>query len=190
MRTLTFKPCLAIILSLAWSIACVQAQFNFDHVGTGATGSITPNSEPGSFTLIGGGDDIWDTSDNFDFAHTSITGNFDIRVRVESLEFTATWTKAGIMARETLATDSRMAFDRVTPSAGANDTRFSYRTGLTDNGGPNGGQHEDGTGAPGYPNAWLRLLRAGSVFTAYASTDGLNWREHGGQNTIGWKDGL
>ena len=71
MRTLTIKPCLAIILSLAWSVACVQAQFNFDHIGTGATGSITPNSEPGSFTLIGGGDDIWSGSDNFDFAHVT-----------------------------------------------------------------------------------------------------------------------
>src|SRR5688572_11197314 len=190
MRTLTLKPYLAIILTLAWSIAGLQAQFNFTHVGTGATGSLTPNAEPGSFTLVGGGDDIWDMTDNFDFAHSTIAGDFDIRVRVEALEFTATWTKAGIMARESVADpSSRMAFNRVTPSSGANDSRFSYRTGIAGAGG-NGGNHEDGSGAPGYPDAWLRLVRSGNVVTAYRSADGLTWLQQGVQNTAEWSGSI
>jgi len=193
MRTQTLKPYLAIIFTLAWSIACVQAQFTFSHIGGGDTGSITPNAEPGSYTMIGGGNDIWSASDEFDFAHTTVTGNFDVRVRVESLEFTATWTKAGLMMRDNiggsgdpLAGNARMAFSRVTPSAGANDTRYAYRTGQAAG---TQGEHEDGSGQPGYPNAWLRLTRSGSAFSAYASQDGLNWRELGRQDTAGWDGG-
>ena len=186
MRTQTLKPYLAIILTLALSVIGVQAQFTFSHVGGGETGSITPNAEPGSYTFVGGGNDIWSGSDEFDFAHTTVSGNFDVRVRVESLEFVATWTKAGLMARESLNGNSRMAFNRVTPSAGANDTRYAYRTGSTSGA---QGEHEDGSGQPGFPNAWLRLTRAGSVLSAYASSDGLNWRELGRQDTVAWEGG-
>src|SRR5687767_4021989 len=178
MRTRTSKPYLAIILTLAWSIACVQAQFSFQHIGDGETGSVTPNAEPGSFTLVGGGNDIWAGADNFDFAYQMASGDFDVRVRVQSLEPVARWTKAGIMAREALVPASRMAFNRVTPGDvptgsggnGANDSRFSYRIGLATG---QQGEFEDGSGGPQYPNGWLRLQRVGAVFTAYASADGL-----------------
>jgi hypothetical protein len=192
MQTQTLKPYLAIILTLALSVVGVQAQFTFSHVGGGETGSITPNAEAGSYTFIGGGNDIWSASDEFDFAHQTISGNFDVRVRVESLEFTATWTKAGLMMRDSVGTgnalagNARMAFSRVTPSAGANDTRYGYRTGQAAG---TQGEHEDGSGQPGYPNAWLRLTRSGSAFTAYACQDGLNWRELGRQDTAGWDGG-
>lgn len=198
MRTLTFKPYLAILLTLAWSIATVQAQFTFSHVGSGATGSITANAQPGSFTFVGGGNDIWDNGDDFDFAHNTVSGDFDIRVRVEALEPVARWTKAGLMARESLARESRMAFNRVTPlpvatgsgGNGADDTRFAYRTGNVevdaDTSVHNGGRHEDGSGAPQYPNGWLRLTRVGNTFNAYRSTDGFNWALQGSQDTATW----
>ena len=185
---------IAVALTLAVSLFSARAQFTFDHVGTGATGSLTPNAETGSFTLVGGGDDIWSSSDNFDFAHRTVTGDFDIAVRVQSLEPVARWTKAGIMARETLAPSSRMAFNRVTPpdvptgngGNGANDSRFAYRTGVTS--GPQG-EHEDGSGAPEYPNGWVRLVRVGNVISAYASNDGATWRLQGTQDTATWEGG-
>jgi hypothetical protein len=163
-----------------------SAQFTFDHIGTGATGSIITNVGNGSYTFDGGGDDVWSATDNFDFAHFTATGDFDLRVRVESLEFTANWTKAGIMARETLAPNSRMAFNRVTPATGANDSRFAYRT---DPAVATAGEHEDGTGAPGYPNAWLRLRRTGDNIEAFRSSDGAIWTSQGVQNTATWTGG-
>src|SRR6187549_1310952 len=170
MRSALLKRLLPVGLLGVFSWAA-SAQFTFDHIGTGATGSIITNAGNGSYTFDGGGDDVWSATDNFDFAHFTATGDFDLRVRVESLEFTANWTKAGIMARETLANNSRMAFNRVTPilGSGVNDSRFAYRTGTST---PAMGEHEDGTGAPGYPNAWLRLRRTGATFEAYRSTDG------------------
>ena len=197
MRTLNLKFFITLILSLAWTVAQADPAFTFTHVGGGETGSLTKNAE-GSYTLIGGGNDIWDVSDEFDFAQTQVSGDFDVSVRVQSLEFTATWTKAGVMVRESLAGDSKMAWNRVTPDDsqiaagldGANDTRFSYRTGKTGGAGSNDGQHEEGSGAPEYPNAWLRLQREGNVVTAYASNDGLNWRVQGAQDTATWAGGL
>ncbi len=173
--------------ALCGFLACAaHAQFTFTHIGSGATGSLLTNA-PGSYTLEGGGDDIWSGSDNFDFAHYTVSGDFDMRVRVESVEFTASWAKAGLMAREFNISASRMAFTRVTPSAGANDTHFSYRTG-TSSGGQ--GEHEDGAAAPAYPNAWLRLARAGNIFYSYYSTDGTNWSNTlGTQNTATWEGG-
>jgi hypothetical protein len=193
MRTLDVKPFIILVLTLAWNIAQADPAFTFTHIGGGETGSLTKNAE-GNYTFIGGGNDIWDVSDEFDFAQTQVTGDFDVAVRVESLEFTATWTKAGIMVREELTGSSRMAFNRVTPDDsqlpagldGANDTRFSYRTGRTGGAGSNDGQHEEGSGSPNYPNGWLRLQREGTMVRGYASTDGVNWRLQGEQNTATW----
>ena len=161
---------------------------NFTHIGDGATGSVTDNLG-GSVTMVGGGNDIWDAQDAFDFNYTYATGDFDVAVRVESLEFTSTWTKAGIMARESLSHNSRMGFMRVTPQAGANDRNFAYRTGLEDVGGANGGAHEDGSVGADYPNAWIRLQRVGSVLNAYSSADGLTWDFRTSQDTATWQGG-
>src|SRR5688572_4169755 len=193
MRTQYLKSFIILILAVAWNIAQADPVFTHTHIGGGETGSIVKNAE-GSYTIHGGGNDIWDVSDEFDFFHTSVTGDFDVAARVQSLEFTATWTKAGIMVREELTGTSRKAWNRVTPDDsnlaggqdGANDTRFSYRTGRSGGAGSNDGQHEEGSGAPEYPNAWLRLAREGTVVRAYASTDGVNWRLQGAQNTATW----
>jgi hypothetical protein len=142
---------------------------------------------------VGGGNDIWDQRDEFAFAYTEVAGDFDVRVRVDSLELGNNWTKAGLMARESLSEFSRMAFPRVTPDTGANDARYAYRTGLDNNGGVNGGQHEDCTDCeaqrPGNGHRWLRLVRAGSVFNAYSSPDGSAWTSLGSQDSAGWGGG-
>ena len=166
MRTKFIQLLSVTALLFGVSVTNILGAFaNFDHVGGGATGSITPNAEPGSYTFVGGGNDIWDTTDEFDFANNDTAGDFDVRVRVESFEPTARWSKAGIMAREDLGTGSRNAFPRVTPADvptgsggnGANDTRYAYRAGIL---GANG-QHEDCIScvSPAYPNAWVRLQR-------------------------------
>ncbi len=198
-RIMRALPCALIALGLAGLSA--QAQFTFEHLGTGVTGSLTTNG-PGSYTLVGGGDDIWSASDNFDYAHYDVSGDFDVRVRVDSLEPTARWSKAGLMARERLAPDgsmvldptNRMAFERVTPpdvptasgDVGVNDVHFSYRTGLT---APAQGEHEDGGGSPNYPNGWIRLERVGDTINGYSSDDGVNWVLQGSQDTSTWEGG-
>ena len=154
--------CAAVSKSYAQGGQSGQAPFLSQDIGSPVEkGSLVDNGN-GSFTLIGGGGDIGDTFDQGQFAFQFITGDFDFRVRVESLQPINRLTKAGLMLREGTFPLSRMAFNRVTPTGptlgpsnnplGANDTRFAYRTGLTNVNGFNGGQHEDGLGVPGYPS--------------------------------------
>ncbi|HEY2951232.1 MAG TPA: Ig-like domain-containing protein, partial [Verrucomicrobiae bacterium] len=166
------------------------------NIGRNRIGTATDNGG-GSFTIVGAGNDIWDQVDECTFRYDEITGDFDVRVRVESLSPNARLSKAGLMIRESLAEDSRMVFERVTPpnvptsngDNGANDVHFSYRTGLFNVNGDNGGQHEDGLGVPAYPNAWIRLVRQGSVFSGHTGSDGINWNLQGTQDTTTWNGG-
>jgi hypothetical protein len=167
------------------------------NIGGNAIGVVSPDGK-GSFSIVGGGNDIWDTADEFTYAYAERAGDFDVRVRVESLSLNARWSKAGIMVRESLAEDSRMLFLRVTPPDvpttggfnGANDTKLGYRTGFpastTDEyPGENDGQHEDPSdqNPPPYPQAWLRLVRWGNVFSARISADGVTWTQIAEQDT-------
>jgi hypothetical protein len=148
------------------------------------------------YTMIGGGNDIYDKTDEFTFAYHEFAGDFDVRVQVTELQPTARWSKAGLMVRESLAEDSRMLLTRVTPpdvptgygGNGVNNQKFQYRTGRHEHYGlgddSNGGRHEDGSDEPpAYPNAWLRLERVGSVFNAYRNFGGSVWELVGSQDT-------
>ncbi len=56
--------------------------------------------------IVAGGADIWEKSDQFHFVHKQITRDFDIAVRVESFTPAHLYSKAGLMIRESLSTDS------------------------------------------------------------------------------------
>jgi hypothetical protein len=186
-----------------------QTLTNFAQLGRNKIGSSQYNRGPDpddSYTFFGGGNDIGDNIDEFTYSYTEVCGDFDIKVRA-SVAANAPSSKAGIMVRETLAEDSRMIFERVTPPAvaacmggiGANSVRFAYRTGkhISDANGDgvrfndeiNDGRHEEGTGSPAYPDTWLRLVRQGAVFTGYSSTNGVNWTLQGSQDTSLWERG-
>ena len=67
--------------------------------------------------MTAGGADIWGTSDQFRYAYQQRTGDFDISVRVESLTQADLYSKAGLMARESLAANSRQILALVFPRA-------------------------------------------------------------------------
>ena len=64
---------------------------------------------PGTFTVRGAGEDIWQASDQFHFAYQQITGDFDIVARVQSVEQASQYSKAGVMIRASLAANSANA---------------------------------------------------------------------------------
>src|SRR5437870_11984212 len=111
----------ATITSLGVGLASAAPTLNKDlDIGRNRIGSSTYNGISGSgesYTVIGGGNDIWDNIDEFHYTYTEFCGDFDVKVRVESFTANATWSKAGIMVRESLADDARMLFERVTPAA-------------------------------------------------------------------------
>jgi len=120
--------------------------------------------------MTASGTDIWGTADEFHFAYKMLTGAGTIVARVDSVQNTNVWAKAGVMIRETLDPGSKHAFGCVTPGSGvssqgridADTASFSTtQTGLT---------------AP----YWVKLERdASGRFTVSHSANGTTWQPVG-----------
>ncbi|EAY31087.1 T9SS type A sorting domain-containing protein [Microscilla marina] len=120
----------------------------------------------GVYTVVGAGDDIWNASDQFRYVYQPINGDVEITIRVYDLqENIDNWAKAGIMIRETLAANSKHAYALL---SSANGTNFQSRT-STGAGSIHNSRIEQ------YQQVWLKLKRAGNLFTAHYSTNGSGW---------------
>ena len=64
----------------------------------GATAVVTEGS---AYDVTAGGTDVNGATDRFHFAYKQVTGDFDVQVRLASLEKANVWTKAGLMAPRT-----------------------------------------------------------------------------------------
>ena len=131
-------------------------------------------------TIVGGGHDIWDNSDNFHFAFMTVTGDFDYVVKVEDLQGPDNWSKAELMARQSDPVFGPEGGDphisnMTTRSGGQNQLAPQWRIDL---GGGSAWVSPPGAPAPTYPNTWLRLERVGSVFYLYYGSDGVNWTQY------------
>jgi hypothetical protein len=120
----------------------------------------------GTYTMVASGEDIWANSDQFHFAFKQVTGAIAIIAKVESLENTDPFAKAGVMIRDTLEPGSRYVALFITPE---NGVRFQYRNtagGITDR------LFAEGITAP----QWVKLERtAGGLVRGYYSEDGATW---------------
>lgn len=145
-----------------------------------AGATVTGNDK---IEITAGGADVWGVRDEFHFAYFEQTGDFDLVTQIESLTEANLYTKAGIMAREDLSDNSRHIFFQVFPNNNARNKNnggyeFQYR------------KDKDGEmkaiyparfdGVPefpvNFPNTWIRLKRAGNIFTGYYSADGRTWK--------------
>ncbi|MBC8105615.1 MAG: hypothetical protein H7Z14_03415, partial [Anaerolineae bacterium] len=122
-----------------------------------------------TWTIRGGGGDIWSDQQQFNFAHQRYVGDFTITTRVRSLQSTGVFAKSGIMIRERPGTNSPYAFVFLTPSS----VNFEYRNAAS--GASTGGGSVAGVGAP----TFLKLVRTGNTFRAYYSNDGAAWTQIG-----------
>jgi len=131
-------------------------------------GSATYSS--GVFTINGAGADIYGTSDQFNYAYTSASGDTTITARVASQTTTNGWAKSGVMIRETTAANAAYVGIYVTPSNGV-DMQYRSATGVS----ATDLARASGIVAP----YWVRLVRAGNTFTGYRSADGVTWTQVG-----------
>ena len=134
-----------------------------------------------------GGEDIWMNSDQFHFVYKQIEGDFDFVARLESLERSHLYAKAGLMARENLTSGSRnvmfLAFpgnDKRNNNRGGYEFQYRLEKGkeskaiypsLTDS-------VVQASFPVNYPNVWMRLKRTEAKFSAYTSADGINWVQY------------
>ena len=121
----------------------------------------------GTYTMTGSGADIWGAADQFHFAFKTLTGAGSITARVNSIQNTDPWAKAGIMIRETLDAGSKHAFACVTPENGV------ASQGRTATDGTSFSTNETGITAP----HWVKLERdASGNFTVSHSANGSTWQ--------------
>lgn len=143
---------------------------NADIGPVGAKGSMTVLAvKNGAENIIvdGSGADIYGTSDSFHFEYIQNTANVELQARVDSLQDSHTWAKAGLMVRDSLQPDAVHAMVDVTPTGAV---EFIWRSAT---GSAAQATVIDNVGVP----AWLRLVRNNDTVTGSYSKDGTSWTE-------------
>ena len=124
---------------------------NQDIGGPGTAGSSSHSA--GTYTVAGGGSDIWNNADQFQFLSMPMTGDGRLTAKVVSQTQTPTTSnpaKAGVMFRETLSAGSIHGMVDLMKANGSSSTGGSPRT---DHRGPPlsrpASRHPTGCGSPG-----------------------------------------
>jgi hypothetical protein len=128
----------------------------------GVAGSATFGS--GTYTVQGSGVNIGGASDGFHFVYQQMSGDGEIVARITGVENTSPNSKGGIMIRETLAADSRNVAMVLT---GGDRFQFQFRSS------PGGATSMFNVGQTA-PH-WVKLVRSGNSFSAFRSSNGVNW---------------
>jgi hypothetical protein len=144
----------------------------------GSVGSFV-EGPAGTFTMTGSGADIWAVNgveaDEFHFAYKMLNGAGSIVARVQSIQNTNTWAKAGVMIRETLDPSSIHAMAVVTPGEGVSFQRRPETAGTSV------GDTVTDVTAP----QWVKIERTISgMFTASYSANGTAWTPIGTPQSI------
>ncbi|MGE3312817.1 MAG: PA14 domain-containing protein [Limisphaerales bacterium] len=136
------------------------------------------------FNVNSGGNAFWSTNDDVTFVYEEVTGDFDKVVRVEYQDPSSQWARTGIHARDSLigtgTEAARYQNTHVNPTIKADGgaSNFSYETNRRlSTGAETSGS--GGGGTPQYPNAWVRLRRAGDVMHMYRSDNATTWIQLG-----------
>jgi regulation of enolase protein 1 (concanavalin A-like superfamily) len=123
-----------------------------------------------TYTVAGAGDNVEGTTDQGYFTYWPISNstNCTIIARVVSQQNTANGATAGVMIRESTASNIRRGYMAATPGVG-----FEYHYRAT-----SGVAEAKVTTIPAKP-LWVRLQRAGGVMSAFQSADGAVWTQVG-----------
>ncbi|MGH9725691.1 MAG: IPT/TIG domain-containing protein, partial [Candidatus Acidiferrales bacterium] len=154
----------------SFTITPLPSGWSDGDIGTvGVAGSATYAN--GTFTVSGSGQQIGSTSDGMHFAYQPLSGDGSIVARVVSVQ--GGYTQAGVMIRETLNANAANAFMFYQSSY----IYFSDRTSTGANTSSLGDQRES-------LSYWVKVVRSGSTFSGYVSSDGVNWVQIGTSQTI------
>ena len=136
-----------------------------------SVGSFT-EGPVGTFTVTGSGADIWNEADEFHYVHRELSGPGSIIAKVESIENTHNWAKAGVMIRDSLDADSAHGIMLVSAAQGVAFQRRSIA-----------GQSTIGTTEAGIGAAyWVKIERdIGGMMSASHSADGISWTPLGNE---------
>jgi len=130
-------------------------------------------SQAGMMTILAGGADIWGKQDAFAYAGNPITGDFDFRMQVISIQPKLdNFTRVGLMARESpTATGSRHVM------VAMNEGNTFQVVMRSEEGAIATSVPQDPLPAAYSANSWLRLQRVSAIFHAYTSSNGVDWTQ-------------
>lgn len=118
-----------------------------------------------TWTITAGGTDIWNTSDQFHYVWQPLAADGSVSAQVVSQSNSSSWAKAGVMIRQNSTAGSAYYFAMVTPS---NGVVIQYRSAA-------GAKSQTQVSISGNVPVYLAVARTGTTFTAYTSSDGVNW---------------
>lgn len=124
----------------------------------------------GSYVLSNLGADIWGTADKMKYVSQTLTGDGALTLQVSSVTSNDNSSRLGLMMRESLNATARHVF------LGVNTSKAMVFLSRRTTGGTTATRAASLTVAV---PAWIRLQRSGNLFTAWRSTDGVNWTAHG-----------
>jgi YVTN family beta-propeller protein len=158
----TNSASVTITVSAAVSCALPTGWVSVNIGSPALAGSVCQNN--GTWTVAGGGADIWGTSDQFRFAYQSanVGTNATIIARVNSVQATEYWAKSGVMFRNGTGATARFVMVAHYPN---NEVSFYWRTAT------GGSANWNGARVGGTASIkWVRLTKTGNSYTAYYST--------------------
>jgi YD repeat-containing protein len=129
----------------------------------------------GVFTVQGQSGDIFGTSDSLHFAYQALNGDGTLIARLSGLFNGYTYSKVGIMIRESVAPGAANIFFGITNYNQLRDLQYRSITGSSTT---------QIVGAAVTPPQWLKLVRRGNTFIAYYSLDGVAWTAYGSPVTV------
>ncbi len=138
----------------------------------GASGTYSYSS--GTYTTGGAGVGIGKLpvtggdGDSFSYVYSNTSGNMEMVAYISSQTNTNSYAVSGLMMRDSSSstvTSAAQATIGVSPKNGVN---FTYRS-------ADGGSSTTILGPSVAAPVWVRLVRSGSTFAGYESSDGLNW---------------
>lgn len=136
----------------------------------GTTGLMGSAEYFGSAYTVKGAGAFGGTADSLRYVYQTLSADGSITARINTLQNTGTSARVGVMIRDTLVNNSRMAALSVN---GSGAWRWDRRT--TAGGSVSTTNSSSGTA----PNLWVRLTRSGNTITAYRSTNGTTWTNIG-----------
>jgi len=122
----------------------------------------------GTWTVQGGGSDIWKATDSCHFAYKALAGNCAIIAKVEAVQNTGAGARAGVMMRTSLTQGAPRVW--MTISGGGDLAQNAAN--LSVYGGTNYGNKVLTKSVSSY---WVKVERMGNIITGYVSPDGADW---------------
>jgi hypothetical protein len=194
------KPAISIVkrcfwlgvLALCATTANAQIQWlDADVGGPTFQGSSVKNAD-GTYTIQGGGADIWGTASQFHYLYAWASGpSWQIIAQFQSFAGPSQWAKVEFLVDQADPTKGVQGGD---PFIAMMDTQPSTvtapdgsGTGVNDGGVDQWRTAANGnadwlqvgtTPAPAYPNDWFRITRQTNVFILDKSPDGVNWTNY------------